>query len=167
MRITSIALTSLILLGTFAAAQEISCDYSRANFAQLKTYAWATGHPVADELANQTIVSSIETQLSTRGLTKVSPGAHPNLLVSYDVVFDRDIRRLGVSDRLRNLRWRSGSKYVLIGMLVVTLVDADTREMLWRGMASGEVNANASPEKRDKKIREVAEKIFRNYPPVQ
>jgi hypothetical protein len=167
MRIASIVLTALILLGTFAVAQEISCDYSGANFAHLKTYAWASGHPVADELANQTIVSSIDTQLSARGLREVSPGAHPNMLVSYDVVFDRDIRRLGVRDGLRNLRWSSGSKDVLIAMLVVNLVDADTREMVWRGMASGEVDAKASPEKRDKKIREVAQKLFRNYPPSE
>jgi len=39
--------------------------------------------------------------------------------------------------------------------------------MVWRGMASGDVDANASSEKHDKKIHEVAQKIFRRYPPKE
>src|SRR5208283_950583 len=135
MRIAFIAVTALILLGTGAAAQEITNDYSKADFAHFKTYAWASGHGVADELLNQSI--------------------------------DRDIRGMGFRDGLRNLRWRSGSKYVLMGMLVVNLVDSGTGAMVWRGMASGDVDANASPEKHDKKIQEVVQKIFRSYPPKE
>jgi hypothetical protein len=167
MRIAFIAVTALILLGTGAAAQEISNDYSKADFAHFKTYAWASGHSVADELLNQSIVSSIDGQLSAKGLTKVSPGENPDVLVSYGVVFDRDIRGMGFRDGLRNLRWRSGSHDVLMGMLVVNLVDSGTRVMVWRGMASGKVDANASPEKHDKKIHEVVQKIFRSYPPKE
>jgi hypothetical protein len=167
MRIAFIAVTALILLGACAAAQEITNDYSKADFAHFKTYAWASGHPVTDELLNQSIVSAIDAQLSAKGLTKVSPGEDPDVLVSYDVVFDRDIRGVGLRDGLRNLRWRSGSKYVLMGVLVVNLVESDTGAMVWRGMASGDVDANASPEKHDKKIHEVAQKIFRNYPPKE
>jgi hypothetical protein len=73
----------------------------------------------------------------------------------------------GFRDGLRNLRWRSGSKYVLMGMLVVNLVDPGTGAMVWRGMASGDVDANASPEKHDKKIHEAVQKIFRGYPPKE
>ena len=165
MRFSCFAVTALILLGACAAAQEITNDYSKADYAHFKTYAWASGHPVEDELLNQSIISSIDAQLSAKGLTKVSPGEHPDVLVSYDVVFDRDIRGMGFRDGLRNPLRRRGSKYVLMGMLVVSLVDSDTGAMVWRGMASGDVDANASPKKHDKKIHEVAQKIFRNYPP--
>jgi hypothetical protein len=54
-----------------------------------------------------------------------------------------------------------------MGMLVVNVVSSDTGAMVWRGMASGDLDANASPEKRDKKIHEVVQKIFRNYPPKE
>jgi len=167
MRIAFITVTALILLATCAAAQEITSDYSKADYAHFKTYAWASGHHVADELLNQSIVSSIDAQLSAKGLTKVSPGEDPDVLVSYDVVFDRDIRGRGFKDGLRNLHWRSGSKDVLMGMLVINLVDSDTGAMVWRGMVSGDVNANASPKKHDKKIHEVVQKIFRSYPPKE
>ena len=49
----------------------------------------------------------------------------------------------------------------------VNLVDSGTGAMVWRGMASGDVDANASPEKHDKKIHEVVRKIFRSYPPKE
>ena len=166
MRIAFITVTALILLGTGAAAQEISVDYSKADFAHFKTYAWASGHSV-DEPLNQSIVSSIDGQLSAKGLTKVSPGEDPDVLVSYDAVFDRDIRGRGFRDGLRNLHWRSSSKDVLMGMLVINLVDSDTAAMVWRGMASGDIDANASPKKHDKKIHEVVQKIFRSYPPKE
>jgi hypothetical protein len=42
-----------------------------------------------------------------------------------------------------------------------------TGAMVWRGMASGDVDANASPKKHDKKIHEVVQKIFRSYPPKE
>jgi hypothetical protein len=80
MRIAFITVTALILLGTgAAAAQEISNDYNKADFAHFKTYAWASGHSVADESLNQSIVRSIDGQLSAKGLTKVSPGEHPDV----------------------------------------------------------------------------------------
>ena len=53
MRIAFIAVTALILLGTGAAAQEITNDYSKADFAHFKTYAWASGHGVVDDPLNQ------------------------------------------------------------------------------------------------------------------
>jgi hypothetical protein len=167
MRNGFIAVIALILLGTCAAAQEITTDYSQADFANFKTYAWASGHRVSDEFLNQSIVSSIDAQLSAKGLTRVSPGEDPDVVVSYDLGLERDIRGMGFKDGLRNLHWGSGSKYVLMGMLVVNLADSDTGATVWRGMASGDVDANASPEKRDKKIHEVAQKIFRLYPPKE
>jgi hypothetical protein len=108
-----VAVAALILLVTCAAAQEITNDHSKADFAHFKTYAWASGHRVADELLNQSIVSSIDAQLSAKGLTKVSPEEDPDVLVSYDVVFDRDIRGMGFRDGLRNLRWKSGPSLFL------------------------------------------------------
>ena len=167
MRIAFITVAALFLLGTGAAAQEITIDYSKADFAHFKTYAWAKGHRVEDESLNQSIVRAIDGQLSAKGLTKVRHGENPDVLVSYDVVFDRDIRGMGFRSGLRNLRWKSGSKYVLMGMLVVNVVDSGTGAMVWRGMASGDVDENASPGKHDKKIHEVVQKIFRSYPPKE
>ncbi len=164
MRIARFAVTALILVSTYAAAQEISCDYSKTDFARFKTYAWASGHP---EAGDQNIVSSIDAQLSAKRLTKVSLEEHPDLLVSYGVVFDHSSRRTGFRDGLRKLHWRGDSKYVLMGMLTVSLADADTGATVWRGMATGDLDEKPSAEKRARKVRDIVERIFRTYPPKE
>lgn len=60
MRIAFITVAALFLLGTGTAAQEISIDYNKADFAHFQTYAWASGHSV-DEPLNRSIVSSVRT----------------------------------------------------------------------------------------------------------
>jgi hypothetical protein len=52
-----------------------------------------------------------------------------------------------------------------VGTLAIEIVDAKTRSIVWRGLASADVDANAKPEKREKNINRAAEKLFRNYPP--
>ena len=54
---------------------------------------------------------------------------------------------------------------ILIGTMVVDIADAKKNQMVWRGIATKEVNTQANPEKRDKSINEAAKKIFKNYPP--
>jgi hypothetical protein len=46
------------------------------------------------------------------------------------------------------------------------MLSSETRDLLWRGIATRELDANASPEKRDKNINKAAEKLFRKYPPT-
>jgi len=38
---------------------------------------------------------------------------------------------------------------------------------VWRGVGTKEVDTEAKPEKRDKKINEAVTKILKNYPPKQ
>jgi hypothetical protein len=52
----------------------------------------------------------------------------------------------------------------VVGTLAIDMVDAETRNIVWRGMATQELDAKASPEKREKNINKAAEKIFKNYP---
>jgi hypothetical protein len=52
-------------------------------------------------------------------------------------------------------------------MLVINLKASGTGELVWRGTATGDVDANASDQKHDKKIHEVVQKIFRDYPPKE
>jgi len=47
------------------------------------------------------------------------------------------------------------------------MADAKTKQMVWRGMGTKEVDTTAKPEKRDKSITNAVNKIFKNYPPKQ
>ena len=50
---------------------------------------------------------------------------------------------------------------------VVEMMDAGTRSVVWRGLASTDINMKASPEKREKSVNRAAEKLFKHYPPKQ
>lgn len=45
-------------------------------------------------------------------------------------------------------------------------MDAKTGSIVWRGVASKEIDTKASPEKRDKNLRKAAEKLLKSYPPA-
>jgi hypothetical protein len=174
MRIATLIGTAGLLLSTAARAQEVTYDYDKtADFAALKSYAWARGTPVGDELNHKRIVAAVEAQLAAKGLHPVEPGGTPDVLVAYHAIFGRDVEVTGMSSGWGAYRWapsRSGSaraQEILVGALVVDMVDARSRTIVWRGVASKDVDVKASPEKREKNINKAAEKLFQHYPPAR
>jgi Domain of unknown function (DUF4136) len=172
MRPMTLAASALTLLGTMALAQSVNFDYDRtANFSAYKNYAWTRGTELPDELNHARIVRSIDARLLQKGLARVEPGDRPDVLVAYHTSFDKNFRIDGFSTGWGPLGLgpdRSGSATVqpiLVGTLVVDIIDAGTRALVWRAMASGDINPNDKPEQRDKKMTRTTERMFRNYPP--
>jgi hypothetical protein len=56
---------------------------------------------------------------------------------------------------------------ILTGTLAVDLVDSRTNTIVWRGIASKEIDVKAEPGKRERNINRAAERLFKHYPPVQ
>ena len=54
---------------------------------------------------------------------------------------------------------------IVVGTLVVDLIDASTRSIVWRGMTSSDLNPAASAERRDKNVTKAVAKMFKAYPP--
>src|SRR5690606_36340475 len=92
MRIPMLVGLAGLLMVTSAAAQDVSWDYAKGtDLARLESYAWTTGHPLADQMNHQRIVSAIEAQLAAKGFTKVDPADHPDALVAYYAGFERNL----------------------------------------------------------------------------
>ena len=51
---------------------------------------------------------------------------------------------------------------ILIGMLMVDVIDAQGKNLLWRATASDTLSDN--PQKNEKKIHKAVEKMFEKYP---
>jgi hypothetical protein len=167
-------LAGLILAGTIAAAQSVTYDFDKTvNFAAFKTYAWVRGTPVSDELNHARIINAVSAQLASKVLTRVATTANPDLLIAYHATFDRDLQINGFSSGWGGYRfggWRSGSartEEILTGTLVVDIVAANTKTIVWRGIATKDINPKESGEKRERNINRAAEKLFKNYPPAQ
>jgi hypothetical protein len=87
------------------------------------------------------------------------------------VNFDRDLQINGFSSGWGAYRWggnRSGmvrAEEITVGTLVVDMVDAKSNTIVWRGIASKDLDDRASAAKRDKNAQKAMEKLFKNYPP--
>jgi hypothetical protein len=174
-----IAMAALVMVPAVAAAQKVSYDYEKsANFAGYKTYAFKEGTPVGQPLIDQRIVAAIESELAAKGLTKSE--ADPDLVVVYHIAFDKqkDISTFssgygggyGPYGYGWGGGWAGGTtqttvRDITIGTLVIDMADAKKKQMVWRGMATKQVDAQTKPEKRDKNIANAMKKIFKNYPP--
>jgi hypothetical protein len=159
-----------VLLGTVVFAQSVTYDFDRsADFAAFRTYAWVSGTILNDELNHQRIVNAVDAQLTAKGLSKVA--SDPDLLVAYHATFDRNLRISGFSSGWGGYRFggnRTGSaraEEILVGTLAVDLVNAATNTIVWRAMATKDIDVKASPEKREKNINRTAQKLFQSYPP--
>lgn len=173
MRFATFATTAcLALLGTIVFAQSVTYDFDRsADFSRFRTYSWVRGTNLNDELNHQRIIRAVDAQLASRGFSKVDASANPDALVAYHASFDRNLEINGSGwGGYRFAGPRSGTarvEEVVVGTLAIDMMDARTRNIVWRGMAAKELDAKASPEKRDKNITKAAEKIFKNYPPLK
>ena len=177
-RTMTAAIAALIVAPALLLAQQVTYDYEKsADFTKYKTYAQKDGTKVGQPLIDDRIVAAIDTQLTAKGLTK---SANPDIVVVYHTAFDKqkDISTFssgygggygpygygwggmgGMSTSTTQVR------DILVGTLVIDVADIKKNQVVWRGMATKEVNTTAKPEKRDKSINDAVKKIFKNYPP--
>ena len=176
------ALTALVLAPAPLLAQSVTYDFDKtATFASFKTYAHKDGTKVGQELIDNRIVAAIDTELAAKGFTKVD--ANPDVFVVYHVAFDKqkDISTFssgygGGGYGPYGWGWGGGwgststttqVRDILVGTLAVDLADAKKGQLVWRGLATKNIDTKAKPEKRDKSITKAMQKVFKNYPPKQ
>jgi hypothetical protein len=173
MRIAPLMTAVTFALGTMALAQSITYDFDKStNFSRFRTYAWVRGNVLADELNHNRVVNAVSAQLAAKGLTRVEASAGPDLLVAYHATFDKDLQISGFSSGWGPYRFagRSGvarAEEILTGTLAVDMVDAQSKTIIWRGMASKEIDVKADPSQRERNINRAAERLLKNYPPAK
>jgi hypothetical protein len=167
MRFATLIGTAGLLLSTNVWAQDVSYDYDKTvDFTAFKTYAWTNGGNVQDELNHKRIVSAVNAQLTAKGLRQVEPGANPDVLVAYHAGTRRELEVSGAGvGAYRPGRWGSARvAQVAVGALAVEISDSKSGSVVWRGVATKDLDLDASPEKREKNINKAAEKLFKSYP---
>jgi hypothetical protein len=142
-----IACGCLIMSNSIAAwAQSVQTDYDRSyNLAKLRTYSFAEqtrppGDPLAaSPLNDRRIHSALDSQLQAQGFR---PSEKPDFLIAYSVAtrMGLDIEDNRISgppwDRWGNIKVNQ----VTEGTLMVMFLEPATRQEIWVGLVSGEIN---------------------------
>ena len=174
MRMSMLEGLAAVMVATSAAAQDVTWDYAKGtDFSRLKTYAWTTGHPLLDPLNHRRIVGAIEVQLAAKGFTKVDSTEHPDALVAYHANFEKNFALDEFGSGFGGFpfggTWTRQARIeeIVVGSLVVDLIDAGSRTIVWRGTVSKDIDVHAKPADRDKHVNRAVEKLFRRYPGVE
>jgi Domain of unknown function (DUF4136) len=163
-----------------AHAQKIRVAYDKqADFSLYKTYAWAEHGAVAHPLLAADIQGAIEDELKARGLNGIGLNASPALIVQVYGSIDQD-STLYSNDPLYTATGgippfdpsfsgplnvgQYGNTTVTIhkGQLVVDLIDAANKKLVWRGMAQESLSHN--PDKLIDQVNAAIAKMFKQYP---
>ena len=172
---------------TLAGCASVDTDYDydeSADFVALKTWAWiespkaeAGGQYQLDGLNETRIRNALSSQLASLGMKQV-PAAEAHVLVNYltqvekkiDVdTFYSDFGYYPYS-RYRGPAWGVGVhadtrvREYKEGTLIVDIVDAGSKSLVWRGTGTGVLKKNQTPSERTERIQQVVGAIFEGYP---
>jgi hypothetical protein len=172
-----VLIVALISLSVSCSSITTQYDYERGeDFSRFKTFSFI---PVPPELGkNQLVMKRIDQaiikNLATKGLTQTD--SNPDLLIAIhtDVKDKVNVTSYGYAYAPYysfgywgpGIRGGTDVRQYEEGTLIIDMVDAQQKEMVWRGMASKALPSAPTPEKIDKIIDDVVSKIFNKYPPT-
>ena len=176
-----VALSTLMAFAASSSiAQKVHVELDqRVDFCRFKTYTWLESQHPADDPWAQRVMTAIDRQLIRKGLQKAVGSRGPDL----EIVYNSDIKERTTSagcdygcvlaEYLFNQVygpprfWPQPGSWVSevekTGSLVVGLVDASGKDMVWRGMATDTLSDKS--EKNERKLNKAINKMFKKYPP--
>jgi hypothetical protein len=170
-------LMAILFCGVLSWAQDVTYNFDQqANFSKYKTYKWvaAKGEEQLDELNAKMVTSAIDKQLALKGLTKTD-GENADLYVRYQFALSQE-KQMNTFDTGYGMGpgWRgyggtgmstTTTSTIHIGSIAVDMYDSAKKQLIWRGVASKQIDAKAKPDKREKNLDKGMAKMFKNYPP--
>ena len=169
-------------------SMQLAWDYDAgAEFPVLHSYDWLpapgvqTGAPQTyyDALLESRVRNAVSAQLQKKGFRLDTQS--PDFLIAYHVAVDQRLsvtylnELYGYGPGWGNPRYmrsygRPGQEAVVseyqVGTLILDVVLAQDRQLIWRGSASDELYPDLSPEAREKRINIAVEKILAPFPPA-
>ena len=157
-------------------------DYDReANFTALKTFTWipqpsyVIGNTDAararNDLLDKRIKNAVNNELATKGYLQESE--NPDFLVAYHTGLKEkvDVTSYGYGYGPRSRYWGWGGSTVDVyqyeeGTLILDIIDAKAKELIWRGAGTKTLERDPTPEKIEKNVTKGVAKILEKFPPV-
>jgi hypothetical protein len=156
-----------ILLAGAAFATRVTVDYDHhANFERYNTYSWGKVE-TANSIWDSRVKDAINRELTAKGWTQVPSGG----AVTLDAIETTHIKpeMNTLYDGFGGRRWGGFGEATTtvqnykIGTLVIEMVDATSKNLVWRGSSSSALSGN--PEKNTKTLDNDVRKMFGHFPP--
>jgi len=150
-----------------AYADHVAVDYNHStNFARIKTYSWAEVR-TTNSIWDARVKQAVDRQLAAKGWVQAAAGGDVVLAAvekvaihqQYDTTYDGFGGRRGGGMGDSTL---SVDDYK-VGTLVVSIFDAHSRDLIWRGTSTRDLAGN--PESKSKKLDADVQKMFKKFPP--
>ena len=183
-RISFFSLALSLMMATSALCQDVRYNYDKdTDFSKFKTYKWVVIKDAQqpDDITDKQIKASIDTQLSTKGLSKTD-GDNADLYLAYQVAMTTEKQftsyNTGTGGWGYGPGWYGGGWYgagggmttgststIYVGQLALDMYDSTHKDLVWRGAASKTLDPKAKPDKREKNLNKAVAKLLKNYPP--
>jgi hypothetical protein len=173
-RFASSSILCLVVAITLAAAG-VTVDFDKnTDFSKFKTYAWKEGTPARNPLNEERVHKAIEAQLAAKGLTPKDGEADCYVYshVKTDKSQQVSVDSFGYGGYYGWSGWGGGwgtttvnVQNVIEGTLIVDVVDAGSKQLAWRGLATKTMYPDTKAEKIEKAINKVVAKMFQDFPP--
>jgi hypothetical protein len=165
-----------ILLTGCGSMLRVTTDYNPSvDFQFYKSYAWIPegptekgdgGEPLLDsDLIRGRIRRAIENELQLKGFERVGLD-QAQILVDYHAALGKELRAHTIDRHYRHGGWSEVEvREYQTGTLIIDLIDAKSRELVWRGTGTDYIQKTATPEQREENIRAAVQRILGDYPP--
>jgi hypothetical protein len=176
-----VVLATLVAVGC-SSKMEISTTYKPGDvqaISQYKTYSWlplpeAGDSRINNEFVAEHVVPEVDRILAQRGLRKDTTGT-AELKVGY-IVTVQDVTDIKSVNTYYGYEYgyegASGPGYTTTydasyekGSLIIDMVDIESEQLVWRGIAQAKANPESDPGKRQQRLEEAVQKILEKFPP--
>ncbi len=164
-----------------AVSQDVRYNFDKdADFSKFKTYKWVVLKDATnlDNLRDKQIKSTVETELTTKGLAKTDADT-ADLYVGYQAGVGTEKQFTSYNtDWGYGPGWYRGGWYgggggmttgqtstIYTGQLAIDFYDSKNHDLVWRGVASKTIDTNAKPEKQQKNLAKAVAKLLKKFPP--
>jgi hypothetical protein len=159
----------------------VSYDYdTKTDFTSLKTFDFM--HiPVQSNINRlnvKRIRDAVRNQLESKGYTQTPD--NPDFQIAMHLSKQektqlREVTDWGYTNTFgRRINWgdNTSTRRIYVneyeeGTLILDFVDAQSKELSWRGVAKAEIRNYKNPEKREKRINAAVQKILNKFPPTK
>lgn len=171
-------LVCLLVIAASCSSIKVSSDFDKtAGFASYKTYAFtpeALALPL-DDINRNRLVGAVEKELAAKGFTKSD---NPDVLINLTI--KTKTQQTATATTSGGYGYGAGYRYgygggfstthidydtYTDGTLLVDMIDATKKQLVWQGRGTKTINEDASQQRREENINYAVKQIFVKYPP--